>query len=136
MRARLIEVQSFERGLEPKESMGIGNKYAQKAKIEKISKIIEKEKPGLFAIYLWESDNTSTYYYGLPKRALEKYIDLVFYALQELEEDNYEVRKNIYAYKIDPLKEGTFIEEKEPLGFDGVKILFGISFQNGKIYYY
>lgn len=138
MKAKFInEIQKFERSGESLDKLDIGNKEKrEKDKILKISeanKILSNYSLGLYCLYIWKSDSDTMKYYQDPKKVLEEYINLAYETLEEKE--NYSVRKHLIVYKIDPNQEGIFIDEKDFQGFNGVKILFGLDFEDDKIYY-
>ncbi|MDD5648950.1 MAG: hypothetical protein PHF86_00790 [Candidatus Nanoarchaeia archaeon] len=138
MKAKFInEIQKFERSGEPLDKLNIGNKEKrEKDKILKISEaneILSNYSLGLYCLYIWESDSDIMKYYQDPKKVLEEYINLAYETLKEKEV--YSVRKHLIVYKIDPNQEGIFIDEKNFQGFDGIKILFGLDFEDDKIYY-
>ena len=135
MKAKTInEVQNFERGLDPKEAMDIGDKYAQIAKIAEVTaKLVDRPTGRFYCLYIWESDTNENNYYTDPQKLLEDYTSIALETVKDAQEANYEVRKDLAIYIIKG--PGRFYSEREMEGHNGVQLLFSISFNNGKIYY-
>lgn len=137
MRASFIrEEQNFERGLDPKSSMNIGNKIAQLIKTEEVSRILNSQKEGMYCLYDWENDLNSMRFTSNPKWLIKEYYSALEDIATNYLDENF-FSKHIAILKINEgLVSGVFIDEKSMEAFDGVEILFSISFEsNGKIYF-
>ncbi|MFA5153344.1 MAG: hypothetical protein WC554_12345 [Clostridia bacterium] len=134
MRAKTInEVTKFERGLDPKEAMGIGDKDARVLKLAEVTAKLKSMPRGIYCLYIWEPDNNESNYFDDPLKLLKKFTEIGLYTMNQLNSQTYIVNKNIAIYKING--PGKFTDEQGMTAYDGVEFLYGISFQNDKIYY-
>lgn len=135
MKAKTVnEIKNFERGLDPKEAMGIGDKYAQTIKLAEVTaKLKDRPNGRFYCLYVWESDRNENEYFTDPQKLLENYSIIAMDTAKDFEEAKYDIDKSIAIYMIKG--PGRFVDEREPEGFSGVQLLFSITFRHNKIYY-
>lgn len=134
VREYLNEVQNFERNIDPKTAMDIGDKNHQLIKYSEVANKLKtlSIKKRLYCVYIFEPNIVRTFYYTDAKDVLECYEGEALEGLKF--PDNHQ---NICIYLIDltKFKKGNFVDEREMEGYEGVKVIFSISIQDYKIYY-
>ena len=135
MKAKTVnETNNFERGLDPKEAMGVGNKDLQRLKLAEVTTILKDRPNGRFyCLYVWEPDISENNYYTDPSKLLEDYKLIGLETIKDFDEGRWTVNKRLGIYMIKG--PGRFYDERDMEGGAGVQVLFKISFEDVKIYY-
>lgn len=125
------------RHLNPRSQEEIDENILEEIRYAEIKKLISFEtKISLCCLYCWDKDVVVSQYFPNINDAFNRYVEEAVNTFKEVDTASYDVHKIFTLYTIDPTTPGNFTDDDTYQNArGGVKIIFDIEFQNGRVYF-